>query len=352
MALPKKGTERSSVKSAANKVMTPRRLEVSKAGISDSKAPQMPMVAPEQASKIVDAPMASSKRGTSIDESDAILVDLSTSCTQDVAVTKLLGWMRGPIRRKYVEMTQDGIPIDQMAYLHTLESSIADQLTEFRAAAQRRLFEAFENEADDDTMNVHIAEVNKCDDTIYKAAQYMRDIDDELGKGQNSSLQIDTFKTQQTGERHITLSTLNKWAIAKYGIAVVEDYPIANIQPEESAKQLLPLQKVESSFDEAMLNRSQETAYASFGLLMVAYAASNADCVIAERLDVTKIANRIVDQLETTLKHPILGQSAENIRKTFARSIQAMEGKLKLARSDHQSYLRALVADYREAQRK
>lgn len=285
-----------------------------------------------------------------LDEPDTILVDLSTSCTTDVAVAKLLGWMRGPIRRVSHNMEEDNFTIDQVAYIDIQGRPLADLLTHFRASAQRRHFEAFEAGDSDDVLAPLSTEVALCDDTIYKAAQYMRDIHDELNKDANCTLQIDAYQTAQSGERRITLSSLNKWATKKYGISVAEDYVGVSAKTQKNANIAVPMPN-EGSFDEAMLIKPMETAYASFGFLMAAFAASRSDFRIKERLNVSRIAGKIVDQLSHYLQEPIDGQTTETMRKTFSRSIQAMDSKLRQVGGKHEAFLLALVAEH-EGKRK
>lgn len=271
---------------------------------------------------------------------DEIVVDLSTSCTKDVAVAKLLGWMRGPIRRRLIEITADGISIDQMPYLHTLEGSLAAQLAEFRAAAQRKLFEAFEADASDAAMNDLEKEVNRCNDLIYMAAQYLRDIDDELEKGQESALVLDQAATAKSGVVYIALSSLNRWAIFKYTIEIIEDYSrlCSKIQNPVSD----PKPSVADTFDEEFLPKGFESAYASFGFLLAAFAVRDKEHLRKGAVNVNSITKVVIDQLEVNLKVLIDGQSADSIRKTFARATRAMDSKLRECRTNQVDYLKAV----------
>ena len=271
---------------------------------------------------------------------DEIVVDLSTSCTKDVAVAKLLGWMRGPIRRRLIEITADGISIDQMPYLHTLEGSLAAQLAEFRAAAQRKLFEAFEADASDAAMNDLEKEVNRCNDLIYMAAQYLRDIDDELEKGQESALVLDQAATAKSGVVYIALSSLNRWAIFKYTIEIIEDYSrlCSKIQNPVSD----PKPSVADTFDEEFLPKGFESAYASFGFLLAAFAVRDKEHLRKGAVNVNSITKVVIDQLEVNLKVLIDGQSADSIRKTFGRATRAMDSKLRECRTNQVDYLKAV----------
>lgn len=283
-------------------------------------------------------------------ETDLILVDLSTTCNADVAVAKLLGWMRGPIRRVSLSMEEDDFTINQAAYIDIQRGLLAELLRHFRASAQRRHFEAFEAGDSEDVVAPLWAEVVLCDDTIYKAAQYMRDIHDELNKDANCALQLDAYQTAQTGERRITISSLNTWATEKYGISVAEDYVGASAKTQKNANIATPMPK-DGSFDEAMLIKPMETAYASFGFLLASFAASRSDCRIGERLNASGIAEIVVTQLSQYLEEPINGQSSETMRRTFARSIQAMDSKLNQVGGKHEAFLLALVAEH-EGKRK
>lgn len=282
-------------------------------------------------------------------ESEPILVSLDTSCTRDVAVARLLGWMRGPIRRRYVDLSDGFISLDQMKYMHTLDASLADTLVEIREGAQQRLAEAFEAEADEPVMDAHIAEVQQCDELIYKAAQYMRDVDDELSKGANSALRLDERKTNQTGEVHITLSSLDRWEANKSSGPAIEAVEANAASGTESGSDRASAKAVESTFDEDLLSKSLETAYANFGLLMVTLAADRPEYVMSEKLNVSQLAKQVCDDLETTIKKPIPGHSDENLRKTFSRAIKAMEKRLRSANLDQSRYLAQLIDDRKTA---
>lgn len=166
-----------------------------------------------------------------ITAADEIYIDLSTSCTKDVVVAKLLGWLQGPIRRKYINVTEDGISEDQLPYLHKMEEPISEQLLELREVAHRKLVEAFNNGVGDDVLSELEGRVNLCDKKILLAAQYFRDIDDELAKGDSSKLRVDPVATVTPDNPYITLSTLDHWAKDKYGISVL------NADPDQPANQ-------------------------------------------------------------------------------------------------------------------
>nr|WP_315491062.1 hypothetical protein [uncultured Rhodoferax sp.] len=174
-----------------------------------------------------------------IKASDEISIDFSTSCTRDVAVAKLLGWMQGPIRRKYIQVNVDGISEDQLPYLPDLNDPIEVQLVELRMVAQQRLYEAFDADetlSTDETRKAlgdAAAAVERHTKQIYLAAKYFRDIDDELAKQENAQLRIDFIATQSPADPYVTLSSLRIWAKSKYNITLFDGFsdPVEDGQP-------------------------------------------------------------------------------------------------------------------------
>jgi hypothetical protein len=67
-----------------------------------------------------------------INAEDDVIYDLSTSCSVEVAVAKLLGWMQGHIRQRITKVTEHGISEDQLRYIPSMENSLQQQLMELR----------------------------------------------------------------------------------------------------------------------------------------------------------------------------------------------------------------------------
>ena len=80
-----------------------------------------------------------------INAEDDIIVNLRTSCTKDEAVAMLLGWLRGPIKPRNIQISEDGLSLDQLPFLQSLEGSLQDQLQELVDAASQafRLFHRY-----------------------------------------------------------------------------------------------------------------------------------------------------------------------------------------------------------------
>lgn len=157
-----------------------------------------------------------------INPEDKIYIDTRTSCTKDEAIAKLLGWMQGDIRHQYILITLDGVPADALAHMHSFEGSIWDFLTDQRKDAQMAYSDAFEANAAEDDLYKKEQNIVRVQETIIKAKSYQRDIDDELAKGGQSTLKIDEPQSTSAGVTHISLTTLDSWAMKKYGISVLD----------------------------------------------------------------------------------------------------------------------------------
>lgn len=168
-------------------------------------------------------------------EDETIIVN-SLSCSKDVAVAKMLGWMRGPVRLKYIKMASTGIQPDQLEHLHSIEGSILDFLNEQRQFARDSL-QAIADEAaateDVDRKNAIYELINQHDDAIVtwqaltvKASTYLNAIDTELAKGKNSTLKTDDSSIDNDAPL-IMLDSLDKWAKANFGITVREEFDVA-----------------------------------------------------------------------------------------------------------------------------
>ena len=148
------------------------------------------------------------------------------SCTVDVAVAKLLGWMRGPIRSTMVNVTEDGvIAREELPFLPNLEGPLFPLLNDTRKSLHHAYADAFERNSGQEIIDKKCQAVEDWDEIIRKANLYMGAVIAELAKGENSVLIIDPMETAQTGEDHITIDSLDVWAKAIYGISI--DDPLA-----------------------------------------------------------------------------------------------------------------------------
>ena len=175
-----------------------------------------------------------------INSEDDIYIDFKSSLTKDEAVAKLLGWLHGNRRVKIVEVPDGVLSPSFFAKLHTLEGSLQSMLQTYRDIASNAYVDAFKknNEYDDQVQALDNI-VKEWDLAIDKAAIYLMDIDDELSKGEKSSIR----KVQKVGAAkstlHITMSSLNQWALAKYGIPLLgsttSNLNTSKVQPEPTS---------------------------------------------------------------------------------------------------------------------
>ena len=214
-------------------------------------------------------------------DSDEIVIDLRTTCSKDEAAAKLLGWLRGPIYPKYIQVTtseiqkrkneepkptiaipyknphgdrpfspepnpvaldsvHDPLPhrfdAAQLKNLHsldcTLSGSLEAQLLELHGAA---LLEFDDAMVEPDLENKASA-VEYWKKQIRLAAKYLRDIDDELSNDDGSILKIDKKASKEAGSPQLRLSSLDLWSRRKYGISIFEDDANVSQQTIEDAE--------------------------------------------------------------------------------------------------------------------
>ena len=184
------------------------------------------------------------------------------SCTKDEAVAMLLGWMQGRERSKYIRMTEDGIPEDQLLSLYTLDAPIQEYLEALRASAYEKFLTARDSDAPSDDLLEEKANIAaKYDELANRAWNYLLDIADEIAngdiaKGGSSALRIDHEKTAKTGVQHYTLKSVAVWAKNKYELTINDALDISpgrTIEPQAS-----PLAKIEGSKPEKKKFRQQE----------------------------------------------------------------------------------------------
>lgn len=170
---------------------------------------------------------------------DDLLIDYRTSCTKDEAAAKMLGWMRGFLRKQVINLTEHcSIPADELPFLHSLEGSLKENLNNQLHAAQRELNDVLLAGAADETIEEKLKAVSECNELIQKAGLYLSAIDDELTKGESSALRIDKDATETFGILLITLRSLDKWTREEYGISILDSPAIVN-EPSKGAASTL-----------------------------------------------------------------------------------------------------------------
>lgn len=267
-----------------------------------------------------------------INAEDAILIKSETSCTKEEVVARMLGWMQGPIHKKLVEVTEYGIPEDELPFLHALDDSLEEQLRERRDIAQHEFYKALEENTSYDVLKEKESAVTQCDKLIETAGIYLADIDDEIAKGESSVLRIDEEVTKKTGIIHLTLGSVNKWISDKYGISVnTSQAPHSLLRNLQET----PIHQQENKSDQnGSTEANVENFYTTFAFLVEAFAeTSPKDYQKANgELNISAIAEHLHTRArKTNINCELIGQGHEaietRIRKAGRVKILALKHK-------------------------
>lgn len=181
---------------------------------------------------------AKARRSTPADGADAFKLDLRTSCTRDEAVAKLVGWMRSPIRRAFVEKQDGGVSADEMREAPSLlGGSLQRRLEDMRAQALQRLLTAPKGRAAGDEIERRLAALAQADELIERAFRFGIDFDAEVANGANSRIRVDERATKETGVEHYTLDSIDHWGREKYGGLSVLGEAAARPEPGDAGSQ-------------------------------------------------------------------------------------------------------------------
>lgn len=193
---------------------------------------------------------------------DDELIDLSTSCTKDHAVLRLLGWSRDTFYPKYIQFDTDGNYLPNQLYRIShntidLKAQLQELLDQARQSYLQALPEqAYSNDYDfeknmssealDDLLKKQQS-FEEIRELIERAREMAMDIDEELGKGEHSQLKRDVESTQATGSLHITIRSLERWQKTFYA-------------PKTETKEQSTTQHVGSGHSELMAQLSRAIA--------------------------------------------------------------------------------------------
>ncbi len=155
-----------------------------------------------------------------INPEDEVIYDHRVSCTEEEAVAKLLGWMQGSKRLRYLTVTEDGLKPDQFTHMYQLPSPIAQLLLGEREAASIRFYNACMAKDFDEAARWEAA-VEHWDTINERAVRYKQGLAEELSRPR-PRLISDKHMTEETGTLHITLSSLDHWARITYGKGILD----------------------------------------------------------------------------------------------------------------------------------
>lgn len=166
-----------------------------------------------------------------MDELDPVYIDATTTCNIDVAVAKLLGWMQGTRRKKYINADALGlIEDDELPYLHSLEQPLIEMLSETSDVIQHHIDDALiklsecKTEIESNDLNDQISQLlirkEKYLRWQEKAHVYSEAIKNELAKEANSRLIINPVETERLGDTVLELESLRDWAKSEFDISI------------------------------------------------------------------------------------------------------------------------------------
>lgn len=257
-----------------------------------------------------------------------IVLDFSTSCTKDVAVAKMLGWLRGPIRLDKDEINLRHITIDQMPFLPDLYYTLEDHLLMLREDALDQVEIAFrESNTSEQFKEEAIDTLNDCEDLIVKANAYMSGLDDELLKGASSELRIDQAKTESTGEIYITLKSLDEWAKKNYQKSIIDIEINSDWNNTSISKHAVAQSKNDAPAKTS--KTKEENLYATFAFLIEAFSQTAPKYRKGEKINVSELAQSIEDMATKANNGAALyGQKAETIKSIIERAVKEKQQKL------------------------
>lgn len=146
---------------------------------------------------------------------DARLV--RTSVTIDEAVAILMGWTTGPVI--YSSSKQD-LTDEEYDLLHSETFSLADELEQGESDCESELLEAQDSGAPKSVIEEKRAAIARHRDQVQEAIAYLCAVKDEINKGDQSALRVDSGLSNSR-DTYITLTSLNEWSVDRY------DKPIA-----------------------------------------------------------------------------------------------------------------------------
>lgn len=148
-------------------------------------------------------------------------LNLKTSVTIDEAVAKMLGLMRGAVRGSESERIND-----DLSFIPELTFRLEAYFENLREIHTQNVIDVFDKDSTDDEKSAAYYDLLKCDQLINKAAEYKSAIDLELAYGKESILKIDQKQTDEFGDEHIYLASLDEWVRQKYQFSI---YPDSNL---------------------------------------------------------------------------------------------------------------------------
>lgn len=179
-------------------------------------------------------------------------LNLKTSVTIDEAVAKMLGLMRGAVRGPESKLINA-----DLNYLPELTFELEAYFDNMREILTDIVIDVFGRSSTDEEKSAAYYDLLKCDQLINKAVEYKSAIDLELALGNVSVLKIDQKQTEEFGDEHIYLASLDEWVKQKYQFSIYPDKNMNINNPE-----LITLDYQSSKKVETMVIDDSQYSYA------------------------------------------------------------------------------------------
>ncbi len=166
---------------------------------------------------------------------DEIIFKFDESCTKEEAVGKMLGWMRGHKRLKFVELNKfrTGVEEKFLPYITHLMFPLDEQVTAITqvvwnelmdivdaADVAKKIGDEVEYHSLEEKYCVKADQFDKCKKDAEDSVKYQLAITEEFSKGKDSLIIKDQLATEKTGELYFTIASLDFWARTTFGVSV------------------------------------------------------------------------------------------------------------------------------------
>ena len=138
-----------------------------------------------------------------------------TSVTIDEAVGTLMGWVNGPV---LFQSASDDPTQEEQDIVDEAEFLVSDALEDLLSRLEIALIESQEEGHSASVIAAKRAALEKHAEMTLQARAYYCAVNDEINRGEQSSLRVDTARSNAHCT-YITLTSLNEWAIDRFGIS-------------------------------------------------------------------------------------------------------------------------------------
>lgn len=256
---------------------------------------------------------------------DEFIPNTRPSCTENEVVARLIGWLKGPLVPRYILVTEDGIPADQLPLLASLDESIDKYLYDIRERARRELLEAAESGANDEILEKKEGVINEIDALIRKTYAFRMEVADEAAR-ESSTFLIDRRETERTGVVHYTLASVDRWTRNRYGVSILDASAPASMGVEEKGE---GRDEGGDGKEDSYGKQVVDSLRVSFALLVEDLAERSPAFKHGNGPNAKRIAAHIQELATKRAGRGVRGQGIESIRRRIADALKAKDETLR-----------------------